>query len=156
MQGTAVTQFIGRFYHALEQKGRVSIPVSFRQYLKSGGVITRGLDGCLFLFPQVTWDELVSGALNSPLTQKRARDWVRLLANSAVPVKLDNLGRLLIPEYLIELAMLKKQVVVVGSLNRIEVWDQTQYHHYMKELDTNAEAIAESVGSPGLKEHQGV
>ncbi len=147
MPGTA-SQFIGRFYHALEQKGRVSIPVSFRRALSSGAVITRGLDGCLFLFPQVTWDAMVSSALNSPLTQKRSRDWVRLLANSAALVKLDNLGRLLIPEYLIELAKLRKQVVIVGSLNRVELWDQSTYHQYMNVLNHQAEAIAESLQSP--------
>jgi MraZ protein len=139
---------IGRFYHALEQKGRVSIPPSLRTGLGQDAVITRGLDGCLFVFPKVIWEAVVEEAQNMPLTKKQARDWIRLLANNASPATLDNLGRILIPEYLRETAHLRKALVVVGSLTHIEIWDQDAYHTYLRTLESQAEAITEGLAGP--------
>jgi MraZ protein len=147
MSGTGTPiAFIGRYYHALEQKGRLSIPVSFREGLKPSAVLTRGLDGCLFLFALKEWEVLSAQSASLPLTRKTSRDWLRLLANNAAVVTFDSLGRILIPEYLRETAGLTKQVVVVGSLTRVEIWNQASYSQYLKNLESNAETIAESIG----------
>jgi MraZ protein len=138
-------KLIGRYYHALEQKGRVSIPPSIRCELGETAILTRGLDGCLFLFSIQDWGKTVSETLDLPLTQKVARDWVRLMANNATEVNFDNLNRILIPQYLREAAKLTKDVVLVGSLNRVEIWDQKTYHLYLETLEASAEAIAEKV-----------
>jgi len=138
-------QFLGRFYHALEQKGRLSVPASFRSNLGDTAILTTGLDGCLFLFPESYWQEVTDEATDMPLTKKTSRDWTRYLANNATTVSFDRLGRILIPDYLRDKAKLTKNVVVVGSLKRIEIWDQDSYHTYLKELEQKAEEIAESL-----------
>ena len=140
--------FIGRYYHRVEAKGRLAVPQSYRDQLASGGVITAGLDGCLFLFPNSYWQKLSKKLASLPLTQIAARNFVRLMAESAVELNLDSQGRTLIPDYLREQAQIKKQVVVAGALTRVEIWDQDTYHRHLdliarqvSETDLNMEAI---------------
>ena len=123
--------YIGVHYHRMEAKGRLAIPAPYREKLVSGGVITRGLDGCLFLFPNSYWQELSEKLANLPLTNLMARQFTRLLVQSAVELNLDSQGRTLIPDYLKESASLKKQVVVAGALTRIEIWDRDEYHKHL-------------------------
>lgn len=137
--------FIGRYYHALEQKGRLAIPKAFRAQLQTGAIITRGLDGCLYLFPQTTWDSIISQAATHPFTQKASREWVRILTHNAHQVDFDSQGRILIPEHLRELAHLSKDCVLAGSIDKVEIWHRDTYHQYMEKLDAQAETIAESI-----------
>jgi len=123
--------FIGRHYHNLEAKGRLAIPAAYREKLTSGGIITIGLDGCLFLFPKSYWQELSEKLASLPLTNQMARQFTRLLVQSAVEMELDSQGRTLIPDYLKEGASLKKQVVVAGALTRIEIWERERYHQHL-------------------------
>lgn len=136
---------IGRYYHALEQKGRLSIPSGLRKQIGDSAILTFGLDGCLFMFATKNWQQVALEASNLPFTQKKARDWVRLLANNAVKVDFDKLGRINIPDYLRQHAGLTKRICVVGSLNRVEIWDQTIYHTYLSRVEKQKEAIAESI-----------
>ncbi len=131
--------FIGHHYHNLEAKGRLAIPQAFRSELKSGGVITLGLDGCLFLFPNSYWNTLSEKLASLPITNQQARHFVRLLVQQASALSLDSQGRTLIPDFLRKFAKLKKQVVVAGALTKIEIWDQTTYHTHLDSLikDTN-------------------
>lgn len=123
--------FIGRHYHKLEAKGRLAIPSPFRAKLSSGGVITVGLDGCLFLLPKLYWQQLSEKLSRLPLTHKTGRLFTRILVQSAVSLELDSQGRTLIPDYLRKTAQLKKQVVVAGALERIEIWDRDLYHQHL-------------------------
>lgn len=123
--------FIGAHYHNLEAKGRLAIPAGYREKLTSGGVITIGLDGCLFLFPNSYWLELSEKLANLPLTNQLARQFTRLLVQSASELDLDNQGRTLIPDNLKKSASLKKQVVIAGALTRIEIWDREAYHRHL-------------------------
>lgn len=137
--------FIGRYYHALEQKGRLSIPIAFRSLLGEKIIITSGLDGCLFLFTEDEWQKILQETTLSPLTKKNIRDWARYLTNNAVPLDFDPQGRILIPEHLRNIAKLSKDTVVVGSLNRVEIWDRTIYHQYLETITAAAANIAESI-----------
>ncbi len=138
--------FIGHYYHSIETKGRLAIPASFREELTLGGVVTWGLDGCLFLFPDSYWQKFSEKLASLSLTNQTARNLTRLLVQSATPLNLDNQGRTLIPEHLRKQANLKKHVVVAGSLNRIEIWDRESYH-------THLDLIAQTINSnPGLAE----
>lgn len=139
--------YIGRFYHRLEEKGRVSLPKSFRDQTKSF-IITRGLDGGLFLFDESSWTKDIASLTQTSITKKNTRDFIRLMTNDAMEIKPDSLGRILISEYLREFAGLKKEVVIVGSLTRIEIWDVTKYHDYIKSLEPQAEQIAEQISQP--------
>jgi MraZ protein len=138
--------FIGKYYHTIEEKGRVSLPKSFRE-LEKQWVITRGLDGGLFLFPAKSFQQQVQTLNQLGFTKKAHRDFVRLLTNDAESLEADTQGRITIPEYLRAAAQLTKQVVIVGSFERVEIWDVDTYHAYLDTIAQNAEEIAEQIGS---------
>lgn len=135
---------IGTFYHTLEAHGRVSLPKSFRE-THTEWVVTRGLDGGLFLIPAQQFLQELEKLNSRSFTSKRNRDFVRLMANEATQVTPDKNGRVQLPEYLIQFAGLSKNLVVVGSISRAEVWDRDAYHTYMSATESQAESIAESL-----------
>lgn len=143
-------QFIGTYYHTLEEKGRVSVPKKFRSTLKKGGVITHGLDGCLFIFPQKSWQKLTGKLANLPLSQKAARDFLRLLTYNATELELDDLGRTRIPDNLQDLGDLKKEVVFAGALTRVELWAKTKYHSYLESIGDQQKEIEKILGELGI------
>ncbi|MFC1654054.1 division/cell wall cluster transcriptional repressor MraZ [Patescibacteria group bacterium] len=135
---------IGRFYHALEQKGRLAIPSIFRKKIGKSTILTRGLEGCLFLFPTHSWEEIISQTSSHPFTKKRTREWIRLLVHNAQGVEFDSQGRILITDHLRKFASLENNCVVAGSINYLEIWDRDTYHTYMDSIESRAEEIAES------------
>lgn len=126
--------FIGTYYHTLESQNRVSVPKTFRQELSVGSVITYGLDGCLFIFTADSWSKLVAKLETLPLTSKPARDFLRLLTYHASALDTDKLGRTHLPENLLRVSGITKDVVFAGALTRVEVWDKTRYHAYVDGL----------------------
>ncbi|MFZ5437795.1 MAG: division/cell wall cluster transcriptional repressor MraZ [Patescibacteria group bacterium] len=137
--------FIGTYYHTLEEQGRVSLPKTFRS-ISENWIVTRGLDGGLFIFTADSFQEkLTKIAENHVFTKKAHRDFVRLMTNEAQAIEVDNNGRVNLPDYLIKFAHLNKDLVIVGSLDYLEVWDRDLYHQYVDQLETNAEEIAEKV-----------
>jgi MraZ protein len=136
---------LGKSYNSLDNQRRVTIPKHMRGQLGTSAVLTRGLDGGLFLLPEDYWQMLVNNLTQLPFTKKRARDFWRYLSNDAQSIQTDNLGRITIPATLAEFADLQKEVVVVGSMKYIEIWDQTRYHSYLDELSQHAEEIAEEL-----------
>lgn len=137
--------YIGRYYHQIEEKGRVSLPKKFREQGSEAFIVTRGLDGGLFLYPQVTWEETINKLSEKTETKKMHRDYVRLMTNDAQEVEVDKLGRINLPDYLRKFAHLQKDVVIIGSYSKIEIWDVTLYHNYIEQLEKNAENIAENI-----------
>ncbi len=135
---------IGKYYHHLEAKGRLSLPAKFRSVSKNW-IVTRGLDGCLFLLQESNFKKELEKIAESSLTKKANRDLLRLMTNEAQELSSDDNGRVNLPDYLIDFAHLVKNVVVVGSLNHIEVWDQERYHNYIDQIEGRAEEIAESI-----------
>ena len=136
--------FIGRFYHKLESKGRVSLPKLFRSQEKNW-IATRGLDGGLFLFKEKDFDKEISQLSERSFTRKDNRDFLRLMSNDANQISVDNNGRVLLPEYLTKFAKLKKNLVIVGSYSRVEIWDQELYHQYIDSLEKRAEQVSERI-----------
>jgi MraZ protein len=106
-------------------------------------VITRGL--VLFLIKQAEFETQLAEISQRSLTKKTNRDLVRLMTNEAANLTADANGRIHLPEYLTQFAKLTTDVVIVGSLNRIEIWDLATYHAYVENLESQAEAIAEAV-----------
>lgn len=135
---------IGKYYHHLENKGRLSLPAKFRE-VSQAWIVTRGLDGCLFLLQESNFKQELDKIAQSSLTKKANRDLLRLMTNEASELEVDDNGRVNLPNYLIEFANLKKEVVVVGSLNHLEIWDQEKYHNYIDQIESQAEDIAESI-----------
>jgi MraZ protein len=137
--------FIGKAYNSFDGQRRVIVPKHMRGHLGSAAILTKGLDGGLFLLPQDYWSKLVNNLTHLPFTKKRARDFWRYLSNDAYEVQPDNLGRITIPAPLAEFAGIVKDIVVVGSIEYIELWDTTKYHTYLDTIMQNAEEIAEEL-----------
>ena len=119
--------FMGEYSHSIDEKGRLIIPSKFRFELGETFVLTRGLDGCLCVYPQSEWNILEEKLRNLPLTNKNARKITRFLVSGAATCELDKQGRILVPTALREYAGLEKDVVVTGNLERIEIWDKAKW-----------------------------
>jgi len=136
--------FIGRYYHTLEENSRVSLPKKFRD-IETNWVVTRGLDGGLFLFRAQNFNQELKKLSERTFTKKAHRDFIRLMTNDAQEITADNNGRVSLPEYLIKFAKLKKQLIIVGSYERVEIWDRALYHQYLAQIESQAEKIAEKL-----------
>ena len=141
---------LGEYKHNLDIKGRMAIPVKFRDKLTAGAIITRGLDNCLFLFTNSEWEVLAHKLIALPLAQSNSRAFVRLMLSGAMDVALDSQGRILIPDYLRAYAGLKKEAIVTGLYNRIEVWDGEAWAHYKQKTESASDEIAEKLGELGI------
>ncbi|MDI6734151.1 MAG: division/cell wall cluster transcriptional repressor MraZ [Patescibacteria group bacterium] len=141
---------LGEYKHNLDIKGRMAIPVKFREKLKTGAIITRGLDRCLFIFGAKEWEILAQKLIALPLAQANSRAFVRLMLAGAMDVLLDSQGRILIPDYLRGYAGLKKQVIVAGLYNRIEIWDGEAWQKYKSKTESASDEIAEKLGELGI------
>lgn len=141
---------LGEYQHNLDIKGRVAIPAKFREKLTVGAIITRGIDNCLFVFANAEWESLAQKLIALPLAQANSRAFVRLMLAGASDVEIDNQGRILIPDYLRKYAGLKKEVVVAGLYNRIEIWDEEAWRTYKTKTENASEAIAEKLGELGI------
>ncbi len=122
--------YLGRYQHHLEEKGRLSIPKKFRVKLDKGAILSQGLDGCLFLYPKAAWDELIEKLNQMPLTRADSRNFLRSLSYGAVEVDIDTLGRILLPDYLRDFASIKADCVIAGAVDRIEIWDATNFEKF--------------------------
>ena len=142
--------FIGTYYHTLESQNRIAVPKSFRFELTPGSIITKGLDGCLFIFTGESWNKLVLKLETLPLTSKPARDFLRLLTYNAAPLETDKLGRTHLPQNLVTLANLKKDVVFAGALTRIEVWDKAAYHTYVDGISQSENDLSDAMKELGI------
>ncbi len=141
---------LGEYQHNLDIKGRVAIPAKFRDKLSAGAIITRGIDNCLFVFANTEWEVLAKKLIALPLAQANSRAFVRLMLAGASDVEIDNQGRILIPDYLRKYAALKKEVIIAGLYNRIEIWDEAVWRSYKTKTESASEEIAEKLGELGI------
>lgn len=145
-----ITMFIGEYRHTIDTKKRLAIPVKFRKEIGDRMVLTRGLDGCLFLFPMKEWEPLAEKLGRLPFGQQDTRAFARLLLAGASEVEVDQLGRVLVPDFLKEYASLKKTVVIAGLFNKLEIWDEERWNQYKGQLEKNSDKIAEKLGELGV------
>ncbi len=141
---------IGEYKHIIDPKKRLSIPVKLRKEIGERAVLTRGLDNCLFLFTLKEWEQLAERLGKLPFGQQDTRGFVRLLLSGASEVETDQLGRILIPDYLRDYATLKKNVIIAGLFNRLEIWDEERWQIYKNNLEKNGDRIAEKLGELGV------
>lgn len=142
--------FIGEYSHSIDSKKRLAVPFKFRNDLKNKIVVTRGLDKCLFVYPMKTWGELANKLGTLPVGESGTRSFTRLMLAGAVDAEVDKQGRILIPDYLKEYAGLKKNVVVAGLYNRLEIWDEKKWNEYKNKAEKNSDEIAEQLGKLGV------
>ena len=142
--------FLGEYSYTIDDKKRLAVPAKFRESLGKKVIITRGLDNCLFLYPQKEWKELAEKLSKLPLSQSDARGFARIMLAGAMEVSLDKLGRILVPDYLKRYAGLSKRVIIAGLYNRIEIWDEDSWREYKEKTEKEAGDIAERLKELGI------
>ncbi len=142
--------FIGTYYHSFDSRNRISVPKKFREKLGEKAVITRGLDGCLFLYSQKTWEGMQTVLTQTPLTRQDARSFARLMLSGAVEAETDKVGRVLVPGYLKDYAKLKDETAILGVGERIEIWAKDIWEIKQKQLEQDSDAIAERLSELGI------
>lgn len=141
---------LGEFTHNLDSKNRLTIPSKLRLELGEKPVLTRGLDGCLFVYPNRDWQLFSEKINNLPLGQKKARDFKRFMLSGASEIEIDEMGRILIPDPLKKYAKLGKSIVVIGVQDRIELWDENAWNKYIAESEKLSGDIAEGLSEFGI------
>lgn len=119
--------FMGEYNHSIDAKGRVIIPAKFRESLGDEFVVSQGLDGCLFVYPNEEWQRFEEKLKTIPMSDKQGRKFVRFFLAGATVAEVDKQGRILIPSVLREFAGLTKDVVLVGVGTRAEIWDKERW-----------------------------
>ena len=141
--------FMGTYTPKLDDKGRIFLPAKFRDQLAEGLVVTRGQEFCLTVWPMTAFEEVARRAQEAPVTVKGARDYTRFLFAGATDEKPDKQGRITIPPMLREYASLNKDVVVIGVMNRVEIWDPARWEEYSAAGETAFSELSEEV-FPGV------
>ena len=130
----------GEYRHSIDLKGRIIIPSKIREEMGLKIVITRGLDGCLFGYNEKTWNQIMEKLNTLPFTKRDARNFTRFMTSGAITLEFDKQGRINIPNYLNEYANLLKDVVIVGVINRIEIWSKEKWEEFM---NNNIESLSD-------------
>ncbi len=133
---------MGEFTHAIDTKGRLFMPAKLRESLGGSFIISKGLDGCLFVYAKDEWHKLELKLNALPMTNKNARNFSRFFFSGAAEVECDKQGRVLLPANLREFAGLDKNAVIVGVGSRAEVWDAERWQQYNEENAEDADAVA--------------
>ena len=149
-EGGDSEMFLGQYQHSIDAKGRLIVPAKFRDDLGERFVVTKGLDNCLFAYPQEEWKVFEDKLKQLPLTNPGARKFVRFFFAGAVECELDNQGRIMIPPHLREYAALKKDVVSIGVNNRIEIWNKDSWNDYSDEEDYISNDLAFEMENLGI------
>ncbi|MDD5097572.1 MAG: division/cell wall cluster transcriptional repressor MraZ [Candidatus Omnitrophica bacterium] len=141
--------FYGEFEHSIDRKGRLILPAKFREVAKNQFVekffVTRGLDKCLFMFSEEEWRSQENKFKTMSFTKQQSRTFNRLLFSGAQDVAFDKQGRILLPQYLKDFADIKKDVMIVGVSNRIEIWAKDAWNDFYKNSRQSFEEIAEKL-----------
>lgn len=137
--------FMGEYNHTIDAKGRLIIPSKYRELLGEEFIVTKGLDGCLFVFPKNEWQIIEDKLRLLPLNNKGARKFTRFLVAGATTCELDKQGRILLPQVLRDFAQLEKDVVLAGNLNRVEIWSKANWNesNAYDDMDDIAEQMAD-------------
>ena len=139
---------IGEYRHSIDDKNRLSLPAKFRKEMGKTVVITPGLDSCLFIFTVKEWEKISSrlSVSEASILQADNRSFNRYLLGRAVEVPVDAVGRMLIPEHLRERAKLGSTVAFVGVNDRVELWNETAWDTYVRDVESRADQLAEKLG----------
>ena len=137
--------FIGEYSHNLDEKNRLMIPSKFREQLTDKFILTRGLDGCLVIYSINEWENITSKLNNLPFTKKDARNFLRFIASNAVDLQFDKQGRIVIPNNLKVYSNIIKECVVIGVLDKIEIWSKENWNNFNLENSNKFELIAENL-----------
>lgn len=146
-----MASFKGQYLAAVDQKGRVAIPAKFRSAGKGKRppqfVLTKGLDGCLALYPASEWKKIEATRAEKmsglPFSRRDYRFFDRVLSANAIDVVLDKQGRALIPAFLLEASEITSEVLVIGVAERIELWQPAKFQKYLDGYGETIEQVSE-------------
>ena len=141
--------FTGEHRHAIDEKGRLAVPVRFRASLAGGALVARWLDACLALFPMTAWDELAAKVAALPLADAGARTFSRFVFSGAFEVDLDRQGRFVVPASLRGWAALEGEAVIVGARDHVEIWAPQRWAAYSAEMNS-PDALAAHLDGLGI------
>ena len=140
-----VKMFMGEYQHSIDQKGRIMMPAKIRTQLGERFVLTKGLDSCLFVYPEQEWKVLEEKLKKLPFTNRDARNFSRFFFSGATEVEFDKQGRILVPNNLRSHGKLDKDVVIIGVSTRLEIWDKETWENYSNEAQGDYEELAEKM-----------
>lgn len=140
--------FKGEYNHTVDAKGRLIVPAKFREALGETFVVTKGLDGCLYVYSDEEWENIENKFRELPLTAQDARKFTRFFFAGAADCEVDKQGRILLPAVLREYAGIGKEVVLAGVLNRVEIWSKERWMDNSEYEDVNQ--LAEHMSELGL------
>ena len=137
--------FIGEHHHNIDEKGRLAIPAKYREILGNSFVITRGIEHCIYVYPNDTFNHIVTKLESLPFTKKDARAFTRFFMSGATAIELDKQGRINIPSPLVSYANLSKKCVIVGTGDRLEIWNEEAFDEFMSSCNDEMSDIAEGL-----------
>lgn len=140
----------GEYRHNIDEKGRIIIPSKIRNEMGANIVITRGLDGCLFGYNENDWKNIMNKLSTLPFTKQNVRYFTRFLASGAITLEFDKQGRINIPSFLSDYANLSREVVIVGVVNRIEIWSKEKWEKFMSDNIESLSDISENLFDSSL------
>lgn len=137
---------MGEYHHTIDEKGRITIPSKVRYELGESFVVTRGLDHCLYVYPKQEWENIIAKYRKLPNT-KDARNFMRFFLSGATTCEFDKQGRINIQSSLIHYAELKKECIIVGVSDHLEIWSQELWQQLLDENEENFSSMADSLFS---------
>lgn len=137
--------FMGEYHHNIDEKGRLIIPSKFRYDLGEKFIVTRGLEGCLFVYSNEDWNNIINKLKELPFTNKDARIFMRMFLSGATECEIDRNGRINISTPLINYASIKKECVVIGVNDRLEIWSKEKFDNFFNENIDNYSDVAENL-----------
>lgn len=141
---------MGEYHHNIDDKGRLTIPSKFRDDLGEKFVITRGLENCLFAYSLEDFQKIVAELQKIPFTKKDARQFMRFFLSGATTVEFDKQGRINISSPLISYAELKKECIIIGTGDRLEIWSSNNWNDFFDSTKDNMSDIAENLFSNNI------
>ena len=141
---------LGEYEHSIDTKGRIAMPAKLREGLGGKFIITKGLDGCLFVYAMDEWQSVEQKLASLPMSRKTARDFTRFLFGGACEGECDKQGRVLLPANLRRYAGLEREAVIVGVGSRAEIWDAARWQQYNEESAEDVNELAEQLADLGI------
>ena len=141
---------LGEYEHSIDTKGRIAMPAKLREGLGGKFIITKGLDGCLFVYAMDEWQRVEQKLASLPMSRKTARDFTRFLFGGACEGECDKQGRVLLPASLRRYAGLERETVIVGVGSRAEIWDAAKWQQYNEESAEDVNELAEQLADLGI------
>lgn len=139
-----INMFIGEYHHSLDNKGRIIIPSKLREDLGNNFITTRGLEGCLYIYPETNWNLIINKYKKLPDTKDK-RYFMRIFLSGASASELDQQGRVNIPSPLIDYAKLEKDCLIIGVDDHLEIWSQTEWENFISNNEEKFSDLADTL-----------